>query len=148
MSSLSFLLNLKGHCTSIGWGFQSHKYLHLRPAEFRGVQIILTWWMQKLPDEMSLGDLGPPLYMNIFHKIAVHWHQLLTSSCGRPTGWREKKEISIWGQQWVVAQGQVWSSATGRWILWHSDSAAALPLSNLSEKGERLLHLLINGTSW
>lgn len=96
VSSLSFLLDFKGWCTSMGWCFQSHKYLHLRLAEFRGVQTSLTRWMWKLPDEMSLDALVPPLYVNIFNKTAALWHQLLASSCGRPTGWREKKEMCGW----------------------------------------------------
>lgn len=76
MSSLSFLLYFRGHCTSMGWCFQSHRYLHLRPAGFRGVQTSLTQCMQKLPGEMSLGDLGPPLYMNSSALAPVSHFQL------------------------------------------------------------------------
>lgn len=129
MSSLSLLLNFKGHCTSTGWYFQSHKCHTSISDQLNSEECKPAWH-----DEMSLDDLGPPLYTNIFNKTAVHWQQLLASSCGRPTGWREKKEISAWGQQWVVAQGQVGSSTMGWWMIWQSCCAAALPLSNPPEE--------------
>jgi len=46
---------------------------------------------------MSRDDLGPPEHMNTRNKTAAHWHQFLTSSCGRPTGWKEKKEMCLSG---------------------------------------------------
>lgn len=112
MSGLSFLLNFKGHCTSMGWCFQSHAWIsdqlnsgECKPAWHNGCKISqMKWvWMTLVPHCTLIYSIKQQCTGNSFLLPAVGGPQGVGRRKkflpGASSGWWPKVRCDP--QQWV-----------------------------------------------